>query len=256
MLPIRYLLLIVLLLTASQSQAGVPVSASCTEPGYLESLEIETNTRSTDYNVEVYLPPCYGEESSRRYPALYLFPGRGGGPSSWFAAGLTQLVDELILSGEQPPLIIVGLEATDNDLYAETFDRDVFPYIQSHYRTLPQISTRALAGASQGGAPAYRLALRQPHRYGSAALFGSGAISGEEFQIETWLDKLPRHLRPRFFLNTGLQDPLMLERAHSLYAMLAEREVSTQVIFSTGDHSYAYWLENFPAYLAWLADAW
>ena len=48
----------------------------------------------------------------------------------------------------------------------------------------------------------------------------------------------------------------MLARAQVLITLLDEAEIEHVEIFNAGNHSYAYWLSNFPTYLRWLAQGW
>jgi enterochelin esterase-like enzyme len=250
----KRMLLLVLLLFGCQNKplAG---DAPCDQSGTVESGRVE-NDNGLAHRFTIYLPPCYSEEPDRLYPTIYLFPGRSGGPSNWFNAGIADLANQLILSAELPAFILVGLDNTDNDMQGENFLLRVLPYVEANYRVIADRQHRALAGASQGGAPAYRLAVQNPELFTSAALFGSGAIAGEEPQIENWLTKIPPWQQPRFFFNTGFGDPYMLERAQVFVDMLEERGFEYQTVFSEGDHSYLYWVDNFDEYLVWLATGW
>jgi S-formylglutathione hydrolase FrmB len=250
----KQLLLLVLVLVSCQSRS-LSLSVPCDQPGTLESGRVE-NENGLAHRFTIYLPPCYSAEPNRLYPTIYLFPGRSGGPNDWFNAGLADLADELILSRETSPFILVGLDNTDNDMQGENFLLRALPYIEANYRVNGDRQHRSLAGASQGGAPAYRLALQTPELFGSAALFGSGAIAGEEQQIQIWLDAIPSSRYPRFFFNTGFGDPYMLERAQAFTTILDGWRVEYESVFTDGDHSYAYWVDNFDEYLAWLAAGW
>jgi putative tributyrin esterase len=250
----KRLLLLVLAVVSCQSQS-LSRSVPCDQPGTLESGRVE-NENGLAHRFTIYLPPCYLAEPNRQYPTIYLFPGRSGGPNDWFNADAAELADELILSGEISPFILVGLDNTDNDVQGENFLLRVLPYIEASYRVIKDREHRSLVGASQGGAPAYRLALQNPALFGSAALFGSGAIAGEEDQIEAWLATIPGWQQPRFYFNTGFADPYMLDRAQVFVSILEEQGIEHQPVFTDGDHSYGYWVDNFDEYLAWLAAGW
>lgn len=233
-----------------------PAAPACDEPGRVLSARLDDTTRGYPYYYRVYLPPCYDTDNDRLYPVLYLIPGRGGGPGDWFAAGVDKTAGELILSGQVPPLIIVTTESIDADSYAESIFNDLLPAIESRYRVQADRAHRAVAGGSLGGIGAYRLAFHHPAYFGSAGIFGSGLIAGEEEQVRQWLEAIPPPDRPRVFLNCGQEDSLMLDRAQAMIALLDEIGVESTSIFSHGEHTYAYWVSNFPAYLRWLAQQW
>jgi enterochelin esterase family protein len=233
-----------------------PAAPACDEPGRVLSAQVDDTARGYPYYYRVYLPPCYDTDAGRLYPVLYLIPGRSGGPGNWFAAGVDKAADELILGGQIPPLIIVTTESIDADGYAESIFNDLLPAIESRYPIQADRAHRAVAGGSLGGIGAYRLAFRHPGHFGSAGIFGSGLVSGEEEQARQWLVAIPPPDRPRVFLNCGQEDVLMLDRAQAMIVLLDEMGIASTSIFSQGEHTYAYWVSNFPAYLRWLAQEW
>lgn len=226
----------------------------CQSPGVVRSLTLDQTSRGTSYTYGLYLPPCYESRAEGSFPVVYLVPGRGSGPGAWFAAGAAQVADDLILSGEVPPFLIVTSENIDGDPDAEVILEDLIPYIESNYPVSPDHRHRAVAGGSLGGIAAYRIGFRYPDRFATVGIFGSGAISGEEARIRAWLAEAEK--QPRVFLNTGFEDPLMLERARVMLALLDESGTAHTHIFSRGGHNYDYWVLNLPAYVHWLALDW
>ena len=87
-------------------------------------------------------------------------------------------------------------------------------------------------------------------------MFGGGLIHGEEERVQTWLDALTAENQPRFFINSGEQDPFMVERAEVMIDVLSEAQLEHTEIFTPGGHDYGYWTSNFPAYFEWLAADW
>jgi enterochelin esterase family protein len=233
--------------------SAVPV---CSTSGTIHDGKIEESMRGYAYYFQIYLPPCYEMESERQYPAIYLLPGKGGGSWGWFAAGLPELADETILGGGVPPFLIIATGNNDVDLLGEVVHEDLLPYIEANYRVLPERSYRAVAGGSLGGSRAYRLALNNPDTFASAGVFGSGLVPGEEEKVVEWLEAIPVEQRPRFFFNTGLQDPYMLDLAREMIEILDETGIESTSIFTTGGHDYGYWISNMPAYWRWVAEDW
>jgi enterochelin esterase family protein len=233
------------------------IGLACDDPaGTVERLSLDQASRGYTYYFGLYLPPCYQVETQRTYPVVYFIPGRASGPTTWFAAGAAQAADELILNKEVPPFIIVTTETTDADMFAEIILNELVPFIEKSYRVSPERRHHAVAGGSLGGVGAYRMVLGNPDRFASAAIFGSGAISGEEAQIRGWLKALTPETELRLFFNCGEGDPLMLDRARVMISLLDEAGVPHHEIFGDGGHSYSYWASNLPAYYRWLAEAW
>jgi len=232
------------------------LAKDCTTPGTIIAADLPQPTRGYTYSYRVYLPPCYSADSESRYPVLYLVPGRSSASGTWFAAGLSDVVDRMILSEEIPPLLIVTTENIDNDPMADTIYNELIPYIESQYPIIDNRQYRAVAGGSLGGIAAYRLAFQYPNIFSSAGIFGAGAISGEETHINEWLSSMNEETRIRVFMDTGDEDPLMLERAKVMKSMLDGMGIENILHTGHGRHNYAYWVNNFEMYLNWLVKNW
>jgi enterochelin esterase family protein len=245
--------------TATLAPTAVPLAAlpeGCTSSSEIIRAELAKPARGYPYSYRVYLPPCFSLESKARYPVLYLVPGRSSSPDSWLNAGLPAEVDRLILAQEIPPLIMVTTEDTDFDPLAETIYEELIPFVESQYPIAADRRYRAVAGGSLGGIAAYRLAFQYPATFSSAGLFGAGAISGEEPRIRAWLAQMNDSNRTRVFMNSGEDDPYMLERARVMKSILDEAGVENQLYVDEGGHHYSYWVPNFEIYLKWLTKGW
>jgi S-formylglutathione hydrolase FrmB len=241
---------------ASVTPEPSPTVWACNEPGTILRDTLEAPARGYAYRFHIYLPPCYDSDTQREYPVLYLLPGHGGSSGNWFNAGADQVADDLILSGQVAPFIIVCTESPDTDPHGEIIATELAPYVESNYRVLTGRQHHAVAGGSRGGIGAYRMAFQHPEQFASAGLFGSGVVPGEEDQVRVWLQSIPAAERPRLFFNTGFEDPLMLAQAKVMITLLDEAGFESTTLFTTGEHSYAYWVSNLGAYFQWLAQDW
>jgi enterochelin esterase family protein len=232
-----------------------PTPFACDTPGAVNDQSIPTS-QGIDYSYKIYLPPCYESDGSILYPILYLVPGRGGGPSAWFTAGAAEIADELILSRQVAPFIIVTTQNTDNDMHAATITNELVPFVESNYPLSPERRHHEVAGGSLGGIAAYRIGFAHPDQFSSVGMFGSGAIHGEEGQIRSWLQSMTPENRPLVFLNSGWDDPLMVDRAYVMLELLDEYDTPHVHVFTEGDHSYGYWIKYLPDYIQWASQDW
>jgi enterochelin esterase-like enzyme len=153
-------------------QAGMPPSGPIRD-GVVQKISVWSSAIERRQPVWVFLPPGYSEHPDARYPVIYLLHGFPGGPLSFFSvarAGLVQ--DVLVAAHRMEPMIEVVPEGSpgflQDDEWAngvshasgwETFlARDVVNAIDTHYRTIPTGSGRAIAGLSEGGYGALNIA--------------------------------------------------------------------------------------------------
>lgn len=146
----------------------------------------------------VYTPPQYEDNTSARYPVLYLLHGSGGDENAWAEAGrAAQILDNLMAQGRIAPMIVVmpnGLvdwqaapgESTAYNrepsamnvssmmgLFENTFVKDIVTYVDAHYRTQPTQDKRAIAGLSLGGLHTIFISANNPTTFGYVGLFSA-----------------------------------------------------------------------------------
>jgi S-formylglutathione hydrolase FrmB len=252
-------LVLITLISCTSAKISPPLAqlpTDCTAPGEIVRGELAQPSRGYTYSYRIYLPPCFSAQANFRYPVLYLIPGLGSGPDAWFASGLAEVADNLILSHEIPPFIIVSTESTGGDPLAETIYNDLIPAVESQYPVMNDRRYRAVAGGSLGGIAAYRLAFQYPDTFASAGIFGMGAVSGEEKQIKSWLSAMNEENRVRVFMDCGDEDVLSLRLAEVMKSLLDAAGIENQLHVGSGGHNYTYWLSNFELYLKWVSQDW
>ncbi len=151
------------------------------------------------YNV--YLPSGY-EQSSRRYPVLYLFRGH---EDEWFnpyqdhsrgGEAVQHLADDLIQRRKMGEMLIVGVGLTSDDgqvqglgvnflnpraakkypgvgsgRFEDYFVHDLIPHIDATFRTIADREHRGADGFSLGGYTAVMLAVKHPDLFGSVGCY-------------------------------------------------------------------------------------
>ena len=163
-----------------------------------------SKTTGMTRRIFVYTPPGY-DQSTARYPVLYLQHGWGEDEAGWSDQGHENFIlDNLIAVQKATPMIIVNENGMTGvhfqppppprtpvpnnappppravshffmDERYETFDKiislDLVSFIDSHFRTIPDRNHRALAGLSMGGAQALRIGLKHLDQFAYLGAF-------------------------------------------------------------------------------------
>ena len=200
----------------------------------------------------IYLPPCYREDRSRRYPTIYLLHGGSADETQWSDIGIPASADRLITSGIIPSVIIVmpdGGPTMRDSLAGELVDRLV-PWTDRTYRTRDDASDRAVGGISLGGRVALEAVAARPGLF--AAVGGhSPALKGDYAHLAARLGVARVAVR----LDVGESESLRtwVQRfATAVRAAGAGVEVAT----APGHHDRAYWRSQVPRYLRFYAERW
>ena len=170
-----------------------------------------------DRDVIVWLPPGYAAHPSKRYPALYMHDGRqvfDPATSTW---GKDWQVDEhaqeMILSGELEPFIVVAVDCTEarreeyspsrkGDDYLRFLLEELKPRVDGGWRTDP--GRTYVAGSSMGGLISFYAAWKHPDVFSGAACLSPAFVEryGHECfrMVEADRGRLPEL---RLFLSCG-----------------------------------------------------
>jgi hypothetical protein len=138
--------------------------------------------------IEVYCPPGY-DESNDRYPTIYVIQGYTGLLSMWhnrtpWRLTFPEAVDEVFRhgkNGDVPPALVVFVDAwtayggsqfvdsPGTGRYHTYLCDEVVPWVDEHYRTLPEAAHRGIMGKSSGGFGAMITPMLRPDLFGGLA---------------------------------------------------------------------------------------
>jgi len=132
--------------------------------------------------VLVYLPPSY-RRSNKRYPVVYLIAGFTGFGRmnlnvSAYSENIQQRLDRLIKKKNIKEMLVVmpdcmtkyggsqyvNSSATGN--YEDYLIKEIVPFIDRNFRSIPKPESRCIIGKSSGGYGAMWLAMRHPDVFG------------------------------------------------------------------------------------------
>jgi enterochelin esterase-like enzyme len=184
---------------SGQVQTEVPAIIPNAKPVTVEQIKIhgtalEGNLEgdAVDRDVLVFLPPSYTREKSRRYPVVYALHGFSIGAEQW--AGeihVPQTIEGAFAQGAHEMIVVLpdSKTAHNGSMYSSSVTtgdfekfiaRDVVQYIDGHYRTIAERTSRGLAGHSMGGYGTTRIGMKHPDVFGSLYIMSPCCLSVRE----------------------------------------------------------------------------
>ena len=236
--------------------------------GTLKSQPYKSQSLGTDRKLMVYTPPGY-ENSTNRYPVLYLLHGAGSDESSWTQRGQAHVIlDNLIADGKLKPLVVVmpfGFaaarapgaargDAAENKMQREGFTKDfledVIPMIDATFRVYADRDHRAIAGLSLGGAQALALGLSHTELFSRVAAFSPAmgaannpSTGGVDFN-NVLADAAQINSQIKFlWVSCGTEDTLF-QSVQQFSGQLSQHKVEHIFRVTGGAHTYPVWQRN------------
>jgi len=173
------------------------------------SLEGNLEGDAVDRDVIVFLPPGYST-GSQRYPVVYALHGYSIGAEQWtHEIHVPQTIEGAFAQGAREMIVVLPDAKTvhNGSMYSSSvttgdFERfiaqDVVSYIDSHYRTIAERTSRGLVGHSMGGYGATRIGIKHPEVFGSLYIMSPCCLSarvpgekGEELEKAVAAMKAP-----------------------------------------------------------------
>ncbi|WP_434444771.1 alpha/beta hydrolase [Lentzea sp. E54] len=139
----------------------------------------------------VYVPPGY-DDSAERYPTVYLIQGYTGHVAMWanrgpFRQPFIETADAVFAEGT-PGCVVVYVDAwttyggsqfvdsPGTGRYHSYLCDEIVPWVDAHYRTIPDRESRAIAGKSSGGFGAMITPMLRPDLFGALATHAGDAL--------------------------------------------------------------------------------
>lgn len=181
-----------------------------------------------DRTVVVYLPPGYDANARDRYPVLYLHDGQNVFDAATSFAGewhVDETAQALITVGDIEPIIVVGVYNTGEhrineytptllrdigsggraDAYGGMLVKELKPFIDATYKTLPDAANTAIGGSSLGGLLTMHVGIRHSATFSKLAAL-SPSVWWDDRVILKEVDALPKKLPQRIWLDAGTRE--------------------------------------------------
>lgn len=169
----------------AQVQTIVPDAVPGAKPATVEHIKVHGTAlegnlegEAVDRDVIVFLPPSYEKDKKRRYPVVYALHGYSIGAEQWtHEIHVPQAIEGAFALGSQEMIVVLPDSKTiyNGSMYSSSvttgdFERfiyhDVVSYIDAHYRTIANRTSRGLVGHSMGGYGASRIGMKHPDVFG------------------------------------------------------------------------------------------
>jgi S-formylglutathione hydrolase FrmB len=131
----------------------------------------------------VRVPSGYAEHPERRYPVIYALPGLMSADAAAVPGYRLDLEDTIVVGVDTSTRTgsTYLVDSPTSGKWDTYFTKDLIPYIDAHYRTLPRREGRAVIGHSTGGFNAVSYGLRHPELIGVI-----GASSPDGLDLPVW----------------------------------------------------------------------
>lgn len=133
----------------------------------------------------VYVPPGYDDDVTH-YPSVYVIQGYTGHVGMWanrtpYRQPFLETADAVFASGEAPGCVVVYVDAWTSyggsqfvdspgtGAYHSYLCDEVVPWVDAHYRTIPDRDSRAICGKSSGGFGAMITPMLRPDLFSALA---------------------------------------------------------------------------------------
>lgn len=167
--------------------------------GNVQQILFHSPSTNTERRAFVYTPAEYQNNTTKRYPVLYLQHGWGEDETAWSNQGHANLImDNLIAEGKCVPFIIVMTYGMTNEVrwghmnefkwtdFQTVLMDELVPYVDKNFRTIANRDNRAMAGLSMGGMETKMATLARPNVFGYWGLFSGGTYDVKDIQnVET-----------------------------------------------------------------------
>ena len=208
----------------------------------------------------MYTPPGYDQNSTEKYPVLYIMHGGGEDQRGWATQGKTDLIiDNLIAEKKAVPMIVVmvdgnmpGRGAGDESLklYEREMKEAVIPFVEKNYRVKAEAKYRALAGLSMGGIQTLFAGIRNTDVFAYLGVFSSGywtnqpELANPQYDfMKSNAEKINANLQ-QFWISQGGKEDIAWQNCQVMIKKLDEMKIKYTYSEYPGGHTWPVWRNN------------
>ncbi len=208
----------------------------------------------------MYTPPGYDQNTSEKYPVLYIMHGGGEDQSGWATQGKTDLIlDNLIAEKKAVPMIVVmvdgnlplnafGAEALN--VFEKELKQSIVPFVEKNYRVKADAKYRGLAGLSMGGIQTLYAGVRNSDMFAYLGVFSSGwhantkEISEPQYEfMKNNAEKINSNLK-QFWISQGGKEDIAWKNCQIMLSRFDEMKIKYVYSEYPGGHTWPVWRNN------------
>lgn len=242
---------------------------------YVLDLDFQMPQLNRMRRIWVCLPTDYFT-TNNAYPVVYMHDGQNLFDNVYAPYGEWNVDSTMdaIFNQFSPTAIIVGIDngsverineyspwintqygGGDGEAYSAFIVNTLKPYIDSHFRTMPNRENTGIAGSSMGGLISLYAALQYPSVFSKAALFSPSFWFSDS--LLTYMNTVTYSLPQRFYFLAGQNESTtMVSDIQDVTAKLTQQGFTsgdiTTVVKTDGQHSEWFWKREFPDAFMWL----
>ena len=141
----------------------------------------------------------------------------------------------------------------EGDAYTDFMVKTLKPFIDSHYRTQPDMLHTFIAGSSMGGLISLYAIIKYPDVFGAAGIFSPSFWIAPQLYTDAEKIKFKKMHRLFFYAGQKESDSLVTELRRMEGILNKQNQIAMQeVVAPLGQHNEKYWQQYFDDFYKWL----
>lgn len=209
----------------------------------------------------IYTPAGYDENTSEKYPVLYLMHGGGEDERGWATQGKTDLILDNLIAGKKAVSMLIVMP--DGNIPMQAFGEDVLsafeselkqcliPFVEKNFRVKTDAGSRALAGLSMGGIQTLYAGVNNSQLFSYLGVFSSGWIQGMQTDLaakqytfmKSNADQINNNLK-QFWIAMGGKEDIAWKNCQAMMGKFDEMKIKYTYSEYPGGHTWPVWRNN------------
>jgi enterochelin esterase-like enzyme len=208
----------------------------------------------------IYTPPGYNNTSDK-YPVLYILHGGGEDQRGWATQGKTDIIlDNLIDENRAKPMLVVmpdgnvdapGFGENSLKMFEAELKQCIIPFVEENYHAEVNSEYRALAGLSMGGIQTLYVGINNTNMFSFLGVFSSGWIQPMQSDIaraqygfmKNYAGRINGNLK-QFWIAMGGREDIAYKNCQLMLAEFDEMDIKYTYSEYPGGHTWPVWRNN------------